>query len=130
MRTTAFYCFLIIFLHIFSSFNSDKISLRFYDQGKNLVDTGKTDGQTYALIIGISNYKYIRPLTYADRDAELFRDFLRSSAGGNLPNDNVFCLLNEEAKAGNFWVKGMNWLRTKNMKKGDRLYIYMAGGYC
>ncbi len=97
------------------------------DKEKNVADTAKNEGQTYALILGISNYKYIRPLTYADRDAELFRDFLRSSAGGNLPNDNIFCLLNEEAKAGNFWVKGMSWLRTKAMKKGDRLYIYMAG---
>ena len=128
MRTIAFYCLFIIFLHTISSFVPGKYSEgRLIDQEKFVADTGNTDGQTYALIIGISNYKYIRPLTYADRDAELFRDFLRSSAGGNLPNDNVFCLLNEEAKAGNFWVKGMNWLRTKNMKKGDRLYIYMAG---
>ncbi len=84
-------------------------------------------GQTYAMIIGISTYKYIRPLSYADSDAELFRDFLKSPGGGRLKDENVFCLLNEEAKAANFWVKGMSWLRSKNMKKGDRFYIYLAG---
>jgi len=99
----------------------------FSDVSTTLMDTGKSAPQTYAMIIGISNYKYIRPLTYADKDAELFRDFLKSVPGGKLPLENMFCLLNEEAKAGNFWVKGMEWIRSRNMKSGDRLYIYMAG---
>jgi tetratricopeptide (TPR) repeat protein len=81
----------------------------------------------YALIVGISNYKYIRPLSFADKDAQLFRDFLQSPGGGSLPDDNIFCLLNEDARAANFWVKGMSWLRSKQLKKGDRLYIYLAG---
>lgn len=106
------------------------LHLSLFGEGQTSQLTGSDTadgGQTYAIIIGISNYKFIRPLTYADKDAELFRDFLKSNGGGNLPDDNVFCLLNEEAKAANFWIKGMNWLRTKKMKKGDRLYVYMAG---
>src|SRR6185436_13306021 len=83
--------------------------------------------QTFAMILGISTYKFIRPLTYADKDAELFRDYLRSPGGGNLPDANMYCLLNEEAKAANFWVKGMAWLKAKQLKKGDRLFIYLAG---
>lgn len=94
---------------------------------KNAQDSTVHVPQTYALLIGISDYKFIRPLTYADKDAELFRDFLKSKGGGNLPDDNIYCLLNEEAKAANFWIKGMSWLRSKNLKNGDRLYIYMAG---
>jgi hypothetical protein len=82
---------------------------------------------SYAFILGISDYKFIQPLNYADQDAVLFRDFLKSAGGGRLRDDQIFSLLNEEAKAANFWVKGMNWLRSKNLKKGDRLYIYMAG---
>ena len=46
-----------------------------------------------------------------EKSAELFRDFMKSSGGGNLKEDNVFCLLNEDAKAANFWVKGMSWLK-------------------
>ncbi len=83
--------------------------------------------QTFAMVMGISTYKYIRPLTYADKDAELFRDYLKSPGGGKLPDENIYCLLNEEAKAANFWVKGMAWLKSKALKKGDRLFIYLAG---
>jgi tetratricopeptide (TPR) repeat protein len=83
--------------------------------------------QTFAMVLGISTYKYIRPLTYADKDAELFRDYLKSPGGGSLPDANMYCLLNEEAKAANFWVKGMAWLKAKQLKKGDRLFIYLAG---
>ena len=90
--------------------------------------TPDTSGpKTYAIVIGISNYKFIQPLDFADKDAGLFRDFLKSAGGGKLDPDDIFCLLNEEAKAANFWVKGMNWLRSKKLKTGDRLFIYMAG---
>ena len=42
--------------------------------------------QTFAMVLGISTYKYIRPLTYADKDAELFRDYLNSPGGEVCPN--------------------------------------------
>jgi tetratricopeptide (TPR) repeat protein len=91
----------------------------------------KTDSargpQTFAMIMGISTYKYIRPLTYADKDAEMFRDYLKSPAGGKVPDGNIYCLLNEQAMAANFWVKGMAWLKTKGLQKGDRLFFYLAG---
>jgi tetratricopeptide (TPR) repeat protein len=93
-------------------------------------DTTKVAGdssRTFAMIVGISTYKFIQPLDFADKDAGLFRDFLKSAGGGKLKPEDIFCLLNEEAKAANFWVKGMNWIRSKNMKAGDRLYVYMAG---
>jgi hypothetical protein len=83
--------------------------------------------RTFAMIMGISTYKFIRPLSFADSDAELFRDFLKSGGGGKLPDSNIYFLKNEEAKAANFLVKGMSWLRNRNLKAGDRLYIYLAG---
>ena len=89
--------------------------------------TDTSGPRTFAMIMGISNYKFIRPLSYADKDAELFRDFMKSPGEGNLPDENVYCLLNEDAKAANFWVKGMAWLKSKNLRKGDRLFIYLAG---
>lgn len=96
--------------------------------GQNPVTSNKDTARgpaTFAMIMGISTYKYIRPLTYADSDAELFRDFLRSAAG--VPDNNIYFLKNEEAKAANFLVKGMSWLRNKHLRAGDRLYIYLAG---
>lgn len=83
--------------------------------------------QTYAMIMGISTYKYIRPLTYADKDAEMFRDYLKSPAGGKVSDDNIYCLLNDKALYSTFWVKGMAWLKSKNLQKGDRLFFYLAG---
>src|SRR5687768_7592618 len=85
------------------------------------------NGKTYAMIMGISNYRYIRPLSYADSDAELFRDFLQSKGGGRVPDSAIYFLKNEEAKQANFWIKGMSWLQSKNLGSGDKLYIYLAG---
>lgn len=90
-------------------------------------DTAIKGPQTFAMIMGISSYKYVRPLAYADKDAEMFRDFLKSPGGGNVPDDNIFCLLNEEALSSTFWTKGWKWLTAKKLQSGDRLFIYLAG---
>jgi tetratricopeptide (TPR) repeat protein len=83
--------------------------------------------QTFAMVMGISKYKYVRPLTYADKDAEMFRDFLKSPGGGKLSEDNIYTLLNEQATLANFYSKGFQWLKIKKLQKGDRLFIYLAG---
>ncbi len=83
--------------------------------------------QTFAIILGISKYKYVRPLTYADKDAEMFRDYLKSPAGGKISEDNIFILLNEQALSTTFWSKGFKWLDAKKLQKGDKLFIYLAG---
>ena len=31
-------------------------------------------GEVYAIVVGISKYNYIRPLSYADNDADLFAE--------------------------------------------------------
>ena len=90
-------------------------------------DTTIKGSQTFALIVGVSKYKYVRPLSFADKDAEMFRDYLKSAAGGSVKNDNIFCLLNEEAICSNFWTKGFQWLKAKKLRSGDRLFIYLAG---
>lgn len=90
-------------------------------------DTSVAGPQTFALIMGVSKYKYVRPLSYADKDAELFRDHLLSPAGGGLKKDNIFLLINEQALASTFWTKGFQWLRAKQLRRGDRLYIFLAG---
>ncbi len=90
-------------------------------------DTTVTGPQTFAMIMGISKYKYVRPLGYADKDAEMFRDYLKSPAGGRLKEDNIFMVLNEQAVSAVFWGKGFQWLKAKKLQKGDRLFIYLAG---
>lgn len=90
-------------------------------------DTSNRGPQTFAIIMGVSKYKYIRPLTYADKDAELFRDYLKSPGGGSVKEENIFCLLNEQAINSVFWSKGFQWLKAKKLQRGDRLFIYLAG---
>lgn len=90
-------------------------------------DTTIQGPQTFAMIMGISTYKYVRPLTYADKDAEMFREYLRSPGGGKLSDDNIYTLLNEQATLANFYTKGFQWLKVKKLQKGDRLFIYLAG---
>lgn len=90
-------------------------------------DTSIKGPQTFAMIMGISKYKYVRPLNYADKDAELFRDYLKSPGGGGVKDNNIFCLLNDKAISSNFWSKGFQWLKAKNLQKGDKLFIYLAG---
>lgn len=84
-------------------------------------------GEIYAIITGVSKYPGITPLKYADKDAILFRDFLRSPAGGNVKPENILSLINDSAKAADFNVKAYSWLLRKQLKKGDRLYIYFSG---
>ena len=98
-----------------------------WSQNPSTPTTDTTGPQTYAMIMGISTYKYVRPLTYADKDAEMFRDFLKSPGGGKLKDDNIYCLLNEQATLANFYSKGFQWLKAKTLQKGDRLFIYLAG---
>lgn len=90
-------------------------------------DTAIKGPQTFAIVVGVSNYKFVRPLTYADKDAILFTDFLKSPGGGSLKNDNIFLLLNNQASNSNFWTKGFQWLKAKKLQKGDKLFVYLAG---
>jgi tetratricopeptide (TPR) repeat protein len=90
-------------------------------------DSTVTGPQTFAMIMGISSYKYVRPLSFADKDAIMFKDYLKSPAGGKIGEDNIFMLLNEQALLANFYTKGFQWLKAKKLQKGDRLFIYLAG---
>lgn len=115
-KATSFFIALIFLLSFISN-----------DIAGQTAATANTEPRTFAMIMGISSYKFIRPLSFADSDAELFRDFLKSPGGGKLPDSNIYFLKNEEAKAANFMVKGMSWLKNRQLKSGDRLYIYLAG---
>jgi tetratricopeptide (TPR) repeat protein len=90
-------------------------------------DSVMYQGTAYAVIVGISNYKYIRPLSFADQDALLFRDFLLSEAGGKVKPENILLLINKEANA-SAQPRIRRWLSESKMpKKGDRVYFYFAG---
>ena len=62
-------------------------------------DTTVFNGNIYAVIVGVSDYKYVKPLSFADQDALLFRDFLQSKSGGSVKADNIFLILDSDANA-------------------------------
>ena len=81
----------------------------------------------FAVVIGISQYQNpaIPQLTYADKDATLFADWLQSKAGGSVPGYQVKLFINEKATIANIY-EALDWLKTK-VSKDDIVYIYFSG---
>lgn len=84
-------------------------------------------GETYALVIGIKEYQdeKIKDLRYADRDAQEFVAFLQSPNGGNVSEQNITLLTNEDATISNIYAAKR--VLEEKVKKGDRLYFYFSG---
>jgi tetratricopeptide (TPR) repeat protein len=90
-------------------------------------DSDPTSSSTYAVVVGISDYQdaSIPDLKFADKDAEAFAAYLRSNAGGNLDNDHLKVLINQQATMAQFGI-ALDWLM-ENAKEGDRVIIYFSG---
>lgn len=84
-------------------------------------------GQTYAVVIGISDYQDpgIPDLRFADKDAEAFANYLRSKAGGELDDDHLKMLINKEATVAQFAIS-LDWL-LEVVKENDQVIIYFSG---
>jgi Flp pilus assembly protein TadD len=80
---------------------------------------------TFAIIVGISEYENITKLNFAHRDAEEFEKFLLSKAGGSVPSDNIRMLLNENATYTSIY-NALYWLRDI-AGKDDLVYFYFSG---
>ncbi len=89
------------------------------------VDSTIVSGNTYAIVIGISKYKNVTHLEFADRDARAFDDFLLSDAGGRIPAANIEEFLNENATRTN--VGDAISEIARKAKPGDRVYFFFAG---
>lgn len=85
-----------------------------------IVDRGKI----WAVVIGISNYKGVQPLRYADKDALAFHDYLANHIG--IPMDQTTLLLNEQATLMNLKRTLGTDLRRKAGEK-DTIIVYYAG---
>lgn len=77
---------------------------------------------TYALVIGLSKYREVTPLQFADKDALAFVEFLNSQ---KVPEANIKLFLNEQASRVDI-LDEMSNLSLK-MKKNDRFYFYFGG---
>lgn len=115
---------IILFLLIIFSFNANS------QQGVRGVSETATDvkdqvGNTYAIIIGLSDYKQVEDLKFAHRDAQAFENFLLSEAGGKIPKENIETFLNERATRIN--VGDAISQVARKAKPKDRIYFFFAG---
>ena len=85
-------------------------------------------GRKFALIIGVSRYKYhdgIGDLAYADVDARALRDFLQSREGGGFSPADIMFLENEQATLAA--VRGALADFLPKAGPGDLILIFIAG---
>ncbi len=87
-----------------------------------------TTGQTYAVVIGISDYQALSystgDLRFADRDARQVAAFLRSKPGGSVPASRIRLLTNGQATQAT-----INQALTLFRQAGanDRVVLYFSG---
>jgi len=91
--------------------------------------SSKFKGRKFALIIGVSRYKYhdggLKDLAYPDADARSVRDFLRQPEGGGFsPNDITF-LENEQATVEGVRAALKSFL--PQAAPSDLIFIFIAG---
>lgn len=88
----------------------------------------RAQGQTYAVLVGVSDYKNLSDKTgdlqFADRDAKQVLAFLRSKIGGNVPAGNIQLLTNQQATRSGIEKAVMSFAKAKS---GDRVLFYFSG---
>lgn len=80
---------------------------------------------TYAIVIGVADYKYINDLTFTVPDAKKVYTFLKSQAGGAVPSNHIRFLTNETATKANI-MKEMDYIFSF-AKPQDRVIFYFSG---
>lgn len=92
------------------------------------IGVNEKPGEIYALVIGISDYKNIDDLNYADLDAIAFSNYLRSI---KVPEDHLIEFYNQDATKANIVEKGfgaIDLMVSRNIiKEKDIVIVYMAG---
>ena len=81
-------------------------------------------GKIWAVVVGISQYKAVQPLRYADKDAVAFYDYLTQHIG--VPKEQTTLLLNEQATLMSLKRTLGTELKRKAGEK-DTVIVYYAG---
>jgi tetratricopeptide (TPR) repeat protein len=85
------------------------------------------NSSTYALVVGISNYEHdsIPDLRFAHRDAEIFAKYLRSKAGGEIPEDQIYSFINDKATSSAIY-EALDQIKDR-VVEDDKVIIYFSG---
>ena len=91
--------------------------------------THKLTGQTFAFLIGISRYKFIESLEYADKDVDLFASYLQSRRGGSLVlGKNLRLLKNEDATLARITQELTHFVSGRGSKDSTLILFVAAHG--
>ena len=91
-------------------------------------DTGYNKKQTFAIIIGVSEYPNLsksQQLDYADNDAELILDYFINK--GNVNQNNIYSFINEKANSKDEIGQELYNILLKEAKPDDLVIIYFGG---
>lgn len=83
-------------------------------------------GKRWAVVIGVSDYadKRIQALQFADDDARAMHAFLRSPAGGAIPESQIRLLVNERATAAA--IRDALFVFLQQASEEDHVLVYVA----
>ncbi|MGI8638710.1 MAG: caspase family protein [Pyrinomonadaceae bacterium] len=89
----------------------------------------KFNGRKFAVIIGVSDYKFqdagLKNLSYADDDAQAIASFLQTPAGGGFSSADIKLLLNQDASLAA--VRSALNDTFKRAKSNDLIFVFIAG---
>ena len=97
------------------------------DIDKNIPKTRVDGSNTLVIVFGIEQYKYAPKVTYATRDAIVFRQYMLQTFG--VPNENIFYRTNQDASLGEFKkiFAPNGWLARRIEKNKTKVIVYYAG---
>lgn len=86
-----------------------------------------TKPNVYALIVGISDYKSIKDLNFCDDDANKIYEFLRSPQGGEVPDNQISVLINNQATKASI-LSSMETLFAEATEKDLVIFFFSGHG--
>lgn len=82
-----------------------------------------TRNDTYALVIGNQNYRFVPSVPYAIHDARVFRKYCEDAIG--IPVEHIHIC--EDATREMIWGEEMEWLKSIPNREACKLIVYYAG---
>jgi tetratricopeptide (TPR) repeat protein len=112
MRRILLYCLLVFSGSVYSQRGVETV-----------INVENNNGKIWAVLVGVSDYKELPDLKYADRDADLMRFYFEE--GLKVKKDNVVLLVNKEATKTKIAL-ALEFIE-KKIQKGDQVFFYFAG---
>lgn len=113
-------------IYVGAKASSKEKLLKEYDAIKSEYSFNKSSKKNYdsfALVIGINNYKLNTNVAFADTSALAFKELAETTLG--IPKENIITLLNDEATSGQLKAK-VELIKELSDGNGN-IYIYFAG---